>query len=129
MEINLKLTAKQKAFVDADCDEVLYGGAAGGGKSFGQIADAFLSALKYPGIKQLILRTSFPELERSLIMTAREVIPVSLYSYNETKHRMTFKNGSLIEFGYLSSDSAVTMYQSAEYDIIRFDELTHFTWE
>ena len=127
MEINLKLTAKQKAFVDADCDEVLYGGAAGGGKSFGQIADAFLSALKYPGIKQLILRTSFPELERSLIMTAREVIPVSLYSYNETKHRMTFKNGSLIEFGYLSSDSAVTMYQSAEYDIIRFDELTHFS--
>jgi phage terminase large subunit len=40
---------------------------------------------------------------------------------------MQFNNGSLIEFGYLSSDSAVTQYQSAEYDIIRFDELTHFT--
>lgn len=127
MDINLKLTKKQKKFIDADCDEVLYGGAAGGGKSYGQIVDAFLCAVKYPGIKQLILRTSFPELERSLIMTALSLIPKALYKYNSTKHKMVFKTGSIIEFGYLSSDSAVTMYQSAEYDIIRFDELTHFT--
>ncbi|MBO4898447.1 MAG: terminase family protein [Clostridia bacterium] len=127
MQVDIKLTKKQKQFIDADCDEVLYGGAAGGGKSFGQIVDAFLCALKYEGIKQLILRTSFPELERSLILTAQEIIPKTLCSYNAAKHRMTFKNGSVIEFGYLSNDSAVTQYQSAEYDIIRFDELTHFS--
>ena len=127
MDVKFKLTSKQKLFIDADCDEVLYGGAAGGGKSYGQIIDAFLFAMKYPKSKQLILRTTFPELERSLIMVSLEVIPKELYIYNQSKHRMRFKNGSLIEFGYLSSDSAVTMYQSAEYDIIRFDELTHFS--
>ena len=127
MDVKFKLTSKQKLFIDADCDEVLYGGAAGGGKSYGQIIDAFLFAMKYPKSKQLILRTTFPELERSLIMVSLEVIPKELYIYNQSKHRMRFKNGSIIEFGYLSSDSAVTMYQSAEYDIIRFDELTHFS--
>lgn len=127
MELNLMITEKQNLFINAKADEVLYGGAAGGGKSFGQIIDAFLSALKYPGIKQLVLRTTFPELERSLIRTALEVIPNELIKYNKSNHKMQFNNGSLIEFGYLSSDSAVTQYQSAEYDIIRFDELTHFT--
>ena len=73
------------------------------------------------------MRTTFPELERSLIRTALEVIPSKLIKYNKSNHKMKFYNNSLIEFGYLSSDSAVTQYQSAEYDIIRFDELTHFT--
>lgn len=126
-EMNLQITKKQKHFIDADCDEVLYGGAAGGGKSYGQIVDAFLSAIKFPKIKQLILRTSFPELERSLILLAFEIIPKQCYKYNATKHTMTFSNGSKIEFGYLSNDAATKMYQSAEYDIIRFDELTHFS--
>ena len=123
----MSITERQKKFIDSDADEVLYGGAAGGGKSFGQVIDAFIKAYEYPGIKQLVLRTSFPELERSLILTALEIIPKSCYTYYASKHRMVFSNGSLIEFGYLSSDSAVTQYQSAEYDIIRFDELTHFS--
>lgn len=127
MDIKLTITKKQQKFINATEDEVLYGGAAGGGKSFGQVVDAFLTAMKYAGIRQLILRTTFPELERSLIITALKIIPRGIYKYNSTKHIMTFKNGSVIEFGYLSSDSAVTMYQSAEYDIIRFDELTHFS--
>ena len=127
MDINFTITKKQERFIRASCDEVLYGGAAGGGKSFGQVADAFLKALEFPKIKQLILRSSFPELERSLIITALELIPKSLYKYNGSKHRMTFLNGSVIEFGYLASDADVTKYQSAEYDIIRFDELTHFS--
>lgn len=126
-EMNLQITKKQKSFIDAECDEVLYGGAAGGGKSFGQIIDSFICAIKYPGIRQLILRTSFPELERSLIMLALEIIPRACYKYNASKHTLTFYNGSKTEFGFLSSDSATTMYQSAEYDIIRFDELTHFS--
>mgnify|MGYP003289061779 CR=1 FL=1 len=127
MDIDLTVTKKQREFINNDCDEVLYGGAAGGGKSYGQIIDSFIKAMTYPGIKQLILRTSFPELERSLIMVALQIIPNKLYKYNASKHVMTFINGSRIEFGYLSNDSAVTMYQSAEYDIIRFDELTHFS--
>ena len=127
MDINYQLTKKQKAFIDATEDEVLYGGAAGGGKSYGQIIDAFLKALQYPGIKQIIFRNSFPELNRSIILTALSIIPKELYSYINQSHKMTFTNRSSIEFGYIASDTDVSNYQSAEYDIIRFDELTHFT--
>ena len=127
MNVDITITEKQKLFITADCDEVLYGGAAGGGKSYGQIVDAFLCAVKYPGIRQLILRTTFPELERSLILTALSIVPSSLYKYNSSKHIMKFRGGSVIEFGYLASDIDVIKYQSAEYDIIRFDELTHFS--
>jgi hypothetical protein len=127
MKVNFKLTKKQKAFIDATEDEVLYGGAAGGGKSYGQIIDAFLKAMQYPGIKQIIFRNSFPELNRSIILTAQAILPQEIYTYSSVSHKMTFKNGSSLEFGYIASDSDVANYQSAEYDIIRFDELTHFT--
>ena len=78
MKCSFSISKKQKAFIDANEDQVLYGGAAGGGKSYGQIIDAFLFAMKYPKSKQLILRTTFPELERSLIMVSLEVIPKEL---------------------------------------------------
>ncbi len=127
MNIKFRITRKQREFINAKEDEVLYGGAAGGGKSYGQIIDAFLKAMQYPGIKQIIFRNSFPELNRSIILTAQSLIPKKLYTYSSVTHKMNFINGSFIEFGYIASDSDVSNYQSAEYDIIRFDELTHFT--
>lgn len=127
MDVKYSVTKKQKAFIDSACDEVLYGGAAGGGKTYAQIIDAFLKAISYPGIKQIIFRNSYPELNRSVILNALALIPRELYSYSGTEHKMKFYNSSLIEFGYLASDADVSNYQSAEYDIIRFDELTHFS--
>ena len=127
MKQKLTLTPKQKAFIDADCDEVLFGGAAGGGKSFGQIADALIFALRYPGSKQLILRRTFAELDKSLIRLSLGLYPKEIYSFNQSSHTGKFKNGSLIDFGYCQSELDVYQYQSAEYDVIRFDELTHFT--
>ena len=50
-----------------------------------------------------------------------------IYRYNAAKHTGTFTNGSIIDFGYCDRENDVFKYQSAEYDVIRFDELTHFT--
>lgn len=125
--MEIQLTRRQKAFVDASETEVLFGGAAGGGKSHGQLLDAFLFALRYAGSKQLILRRTFPELEKSLIRTARGIYPTEVFTYNAASHTGRFVNGSILDFGHLATDGDVYQYQSAEYDVIRFDELTHFT--
>ena len=127
MKLSLTLTKKQRMFVDASEDEVLFGGAAGGGKSYGQMVDALLFALKYPGSKQLILRRTFSELDKSLIRTSLILFPREIYSFNSSSHTGRFKNGSVIDFGYCAQENDVYQYQSAEYDVIRFDELTHFT--
>ena len=127
MEFKFEVTKKQRDFISAQADEVLFGGAAGGGKSYGQLMDALIYALRYPKSKQLMLRRTYPELEKSLVRVSQEIFPQEIYSYNGAKHVGKFKNGSVLDFGYCDSESDVYRYQSAEYDVIRFDELTHFT--
>lgn len=124
--MELSITKKQKQFIDSPADETLYGGAAGGGKSYGQLIDALLYAFKYQGSRQLILRRTFPELKRSLITVSLVLYPADKCKYNQSDHIWRIGK-SIIEFGYCDNDADVTKYQSAEYDVIRFDELTHFT--
>lgn len=123
----LNITPLQHRFMTAPEDEILFGGAAGGGKSYGQLADALCYALRYPGSRQLLLRRTLPELENSLVRMALAIYPGSLYHYVSSKHTGVFANGSVLDFGYCDSERDVYRYQSAEYDVIRFDELTHFT--
>ena len=127
MESRISVTEKQKRFIDSTESEVLFGGAAGGGKSYGQMVDALLFALRYPHSRQLVLRRTFPELDKSLIRTSLSLFPREIYTFNSSSHTGKFKNGSIIDFGYCATENDVYQYQSAEYDVIRFDELTHFT--
>lgn len=125
--MNIEITEKQEQFIYSQAFETLFGGAAGGGKSYGQLVDALLYALQYHKSKQIIFRRTFPDLERSIIRTSLEIYPKEIASYNSSKHIWRFKNGSIIDFGYIDNENDVYQYQSAEYDVIRFDELTHFT--
>lgn len=125
--MEMSVSRRQYEFIKADADEVLFGGAAGGGKTYGQLIDSLLYALKYPKSRQLFLRRTLPELEKSAIRSALALFPRSIYSYKQQNHVGSFSNGSTIDFAYCDSENDVFKYQSAEYDVIRFDELTHFT--
>lgn len=125
--MDIDITEKQEQFINSEAFETLFGGAAGGGKSYGQLVDAFLFALDYPKSKQIIFRRTFPDLEKSLIRVSLELYPREVATYNSSKHTWAFKNGSIIDFSYIATENDVYQYQSAEYDVIRFDELTHFT--
>jgi phage terminase large subunit len=129
MNIDIEITPKQQKFITAQADEVLFGGAAGGGKSYGQVVDALLYALKYPGSKQIIFRKTYKELEQSIIRTVLALYPRKIFKYNSSKHSGTFINGSILDFGYCDAITDINKYQSAEFDVIRFDELTHFVEE
>ncbi|MEG0770877.1 MAG: terminase family protein [Clostridia bacterium] len=89
--------------------------------------DALCYALKYKGSKQLILRRTYVELERSLILNSKFLYGSQFGKYLKQSHIWCFNNGSIIEFGCCDNEYDVSKYQSAEYEVLRFDEVTHFT--
>lgn len=108
-------------------DEVLYGGAAGGGKSRWARAMAVQYALRFPGIRAIIFRRTFPDLRRSVEGPLQLEMPPGVAAYNKADHVWTFRNGSVLELGHLSRDTDVEKYQGAEYQLMVFEEVTHFT--
>ncbi len=127
-QANLHLWPRQYRFVQSPAFETLYGGAAGGGKTAAQIIDAFLYAARYRGSRQIIFRRYYTELEMSIMEDIPKILPVEELTFNrqEKVYRLR-RNGSVIRLGYIARNSDVTKYQSAQFDVIRFDELTHFT--
>jgi Terminase large subunit, T4likevirus-type, N-terminal len=119
---------KQKEFHASPAKYRLFGGAAGPGKSKALLMEAVLQAHEYPGANTLLLRQTFSELEQSLLLYFRRDIPRELYkNYNESKHVVTWLNGSTTRFGYCQSEADVYQYQGGEFLFIGIDELTLFT--
>jgi hypothetical protein len=122
----------QEDFLAAGETDVLYGGSAGGGKSYAMIVDPLRFAHK-PAHRALILRRSMPEL-RELIDKSRELYPKAFpgCKYREVEKLWNFPSGAKIEFGFLERDADVYRYQGQAYSWIGFDEITHlpteFSW-
>ena len=90
--------------------------------------EAIRQAHDVPGSDSLLLRRTYPELESSLLTYFRRDVPRSHYrKYNESKHIVTWKNGSTTRFGHCRNENDVYAYQGAEFLFIGVDELTHFT--
>jgi phage terminase large subunit len=119
---------KQQEFHASAAKYRLFGGAAGPGKSKALLMEAVLQANENPGANTLLLRRTFPELEQSLLLYFRRDVPRELYeSFNESKHVVTWLNGSTTRFGYCQRENDVYQYQGAEFLFIGIDELTLFT--
>jgi predicted phage terminase large subunit-like protein len=118
-------TTAQRAALACGAYELLYGGAAGGGKSDFLVA-APLRWVHHPTFRALLLRRSFPELERTLVARSREIYPRLGARYHEQRHEWTFPSGARIAFGYLERPADALRYQGAEFAFVGFDELTHF---
>ena len=121
------LTPKQLLFMQANTKYVGYGGARGGGKSHAARYKAVGMAMQFPGIRILMVRAHYNELEENLINPIRRWVPTSMYSYNGSSHLIKFFNGSEIKFGHWDSVAAENEYQGIEYDVIFIDEATQFS--
>ena len=135
IEINGKIyykpQPKQKLFHDSILNrdtnsfrDFLYGGAAKGGKSYALRWEAHRNCLQYPRLRILLVRSSFPELERTHLSEIIYDLPPEVGTYNSQKHSFKYFNGSTLEFGYGSSMSDFQQYLSANYDAILVDEMT-----
>lgn len=117
----------QKLAHSIKVDEILYGGAAGGGKSRWLRAEMFQACMAVPGMRAIIFRRTFADLARSVIDPLLEEIPTQLGKYNRGDHMWRFNNGSVLELGHLRNEADLLKYQGAEYQLVGFEELTHFT--
>jgi predicted phage terminase large subunit-like protein len=113
-----------------EADELLYGGAAGGGKTDFLLVAA-LADVTQTGYKAVIFRRTYPELESSVIDRARFLIP-TIRGFegaveNTSKHEWSFPSRSRLLFRHLEDDAAAVAHRSAEYQYLGFDELTTFT--
>ena len=120
------LNPKQKLFCQARSRYVNYGGARGGGKSHVARVKAKGGAITYPGIRILMLRKEYPELEQTVILPMRQSLPPELATYNGSMRMHTFVNGSIIKYGHYDSGGDLE-YQGQEWDWIFMEEATQFT--
>ena len=121
LEINFEPTLKQDlmfdAFDDAHTTEIVWGGSAGGGKSYGICALLILKALEYPGIRIGLARNELTTLKKTTVISFFEVAtnwglrPDVHFTYNSTAGIIKLYNGSeiiLLELSYKPSDPEYT---------------------
>ena len=122
-----KPNPKQEEFFKSRTLYTAYGGAKGGGKTWAVRVKAVGGALMNPGIRILIMRRTYPELEENHIRPILRLAPKEVSSYNGSSRVMTFKNGSTIKFGHWAGEMSEQEYQGLEFDWIFIDEATQFT--
>jgi hypothetical protein len=116
----------QTEFLAASEQEVLYGGAAGGGKSYGLLADP-MRYFDNPNFNGIILRRTNDEL-RELLWKSQELYPKAFQGakWQEKKSQWTFPSGAKLWLTYLERDQDVLRYQGQAFTYIAFDELTQY---
>jgi hypothetical protein len=115
---------KQKIFHSCPAEEVVYGGAKGGGKSCALVMEALAYALEYSGAELYLFRETYDDLEANIIKEWKEKVPQELYKYNETKHTANVIGGSTVYFRYIKNKTDAEKYNGRSIDWIGVDELT-----
>lgn len=125
----------QREFLSLSLDifEALYGGEAGGGKTEVLLAlpiaskdDNGVPWFKIPWFKAIYFRKSYPQIRDSLIPRSFEFYPHTGASFNQQFNRWTWPSGAWLRFGYLENKADAYKYDTNEYNLMIYEELTEF---
>lgn len=120
--------SRQALFLMDKHKYIAFGGARGGGKSWAVRVKAVLLSYRYPGIRIMIVRRTYPELRANHINQLKQLLN-GLAEYKESTKEITFPNGSVILFRYAQNEKDLDKYQGTEIDVLFLDEATQLTEE
>jgi len=131
----LKVQPRQSQVFHSKADEILYGGAAFGGKSYLMRIAAISACSAIPGLNVFIFRRTYGELEFNHVLGSGGFLELlgDLMSCGAVRYRsmkdFSFPNGSMIHLCHCQHDKDKLKYQGADLHWLLIDELTHFTEE
>ncbi len=119
----------QTAFLQSRADIVIYGGAAGGGKSYGLLLE-MLRNVEKPGYSGVLFRRTYPELTGagSIFEVSKEIYPEAHGKYSTSPGIVwRFPRGAIIQMSHMQHDKNAEDHKGREYTTIAYDELTSFS--
>ena len=118
----------QEAFLSSPADIVIYGGAAGGGKTYGLLLEC-LRHVGRAGFFAVILRREAVQISNpgGLWDTAMGIYPLAGGIPRRSPNLRFGWRDSKVAFAHLNRDGDVLDYQGSQIALICFDELTHFS--
>jgi len=132
-EITFRLHPKQTLAYQSKAAELLFGGAAGGGKSHLLRVAAIACCYSIPGLQVYLFRRTFPDLWKnhmdgptSFPALLNDWIQEGFVKINYSKNIIEFWNGAKIHLCHCQYEKDVYSYQGAEIHVLMIDELTHF---
>lgn len=119
----------QQDFLTSRADIVVYGGSAGGGKTYGLLLEC-LRHKNTKGFSAVIFRRESTQVRNpgGLWDTSMEIFPFAGGIPKESSLEWKFSPESRVKFAHMEHDKDRFSWQGSQIPLIAFDELTHFSW-
>lgn len=120
----------QERFLATPADICIYGGAAGGGKTFGLLLEP-LRHMKNKDFNSIIFRRDYTQVTSpgGLWDSSKKIYSYvkGCYPLKTPKLHWNFQSGASVNFAHLGNDEDCLSWQGSQVTMIGFDELTHFS--
>ena len=127
IDVSYNPQPKQRELHESPANEILFGGAAGPGKSHGLRMEGLGWCLRVPNLQVYLFRRTYPELVSNHIIKSWLEFPTQVAHYNKSEKYWHFQNNSMLHMCHCQYDKDVFIYQGAEIHLLLIDELTTFT--
>jgi predicted phage terminase large subunit-like protein len=126
--VEIRPQPRQELFLSTPADIAIYGGAAGGGKTWSLLIEP-LRHIANKDFGAVIFRRTIPEItnEGALWDEAAKIYPLLGATSNDNEKQHTFKTGARISFAHMQYEKDKLSWKSSQIPLIEFDQLEMFS--